>query len=639
MTRVNGFYIQIEDSSGNPYGDGPISEASYWEYTARLDQAGAFSFALPATVAKAAIVQNERIARAYVILGGLWVNVGAGPITEVTRTKGADGRVLLTAKGDDLLRELTYPSVHNLTLDDIPVMSFPGAMSTLFGYFPAGWNYTIPTTSTINAVYARFNGESLLAAIIKVAQSQEMHFYRDTTGTGRNIVIANAFTASGIRAIQAGPGPLATETCAITSLTQHLLSSDFYTAIYPHGSGNGDIDLRLKATNRAAPSGYTLDAANNKLSYNSNVSIYGLRERHVDFKEIGPVSNTAADLQAAANALFDAALRELRLISAGIGAATYDVSLAGCNALLRPMQTIQLAYRSVEEGLSIDGTALNILEATWRVEASEIQTTKVVVSTSDRLPQTDTGTIADSIATGSVYRAMPQIGPNSYWENGVVYVGDDQTNNIGEMPFIFGPEVMQIQQVVLRYRVTDTISPTKTTAGNVTSTAQLGQTQHAHALLWNTTGASPGFPVRYDPALGGTLYVVTGTTGTNQGGATSLIDIDHLHSINLATGLTTTFGLFKSTATYALGDLEISLNGGSTWVNLNTGVSKGGSYYELNLTLAPFAGVVQDATTFRPVQENNLIQIRRTTAAGVGKTATVYLKLGVRNSVQSILYQ
>ena len=91
------FRIDIENSSGNRLGSGPITSAAQWTYTARMDKAGEFSFRMPATDAQASIVQRKRIARAWALVGGAWVEVGAGIIDNIVRRPQADGTVMLVA--------------------------------------------------------------------------------------------------------------------------------------------------------------------------------------------------------------------------------------------------------------------------------------------------------------------------------------------------------------------------------------------------------------------------------------------------------------------------------------------------------------------------------------------------------------
>src|SRR5690606_2532040 len=109
-------WIDIESPAGAKQGSGPITSASSWRYTARMDKAGVFEFEMPASDPKATLIRKKYVARAYTILDGTRTEVGAGIIDKITKKPQADGTVSLRVSGDDLVRELTYRSVKNLKL-------------------------------------------------------------------------------------------------------------------------------------------------------------------------------------------------------------------------------------------------------------------------------------------------------------------------------------------------------------------------------------------------------------------------------------------------------------------------------------------------------------------------------------------
>lgn len=460
------FYIDLEDSSGNRLGSGPITSAAGWRYTARMDRAGEFRFTMAATDAQAALVTKKRIVRAWALVGGVWTDVGAGVVDRVVRRPQRDGAVLLEVAGSDLLRELQYRSVRDLRLyiGGNPV-SHAAALSAVAGYAPAGWTFTPDPAPPVADIYGRFNGESVLAAVIKIANKTRSHFYR---GTGRSLVYANTFAPSGVRAIAAGPGDLAAETCAITRLQETRDSFEQITRIYPRGSGNGDVQLTLKATTRTAPAGYTLNKAQNYIQDDAAVAQYGVLEEFVEWREIAPVENTASDIRAAANQLFDEALGELARRSLGADILSYDLTLAGCATLLRPMQSLRVVYRDVVSGLDID-RALNILEATWEVGPDGVQTTGVVVTTADRWPRGESGAVADSLTQGRVYQALPQLSANEYVQS---YTKNVDADNSAVFRFRFSRAVTALRWAYFEFQLLPFESTVKSVTGEtVTSSA------------------------------------------------------------------------------------------------------------------------------------------------------------------------
>ena len=465
------FYVDIENNAGVKQGSGPLTSVSSWKYTARMDAAGDFSCTFAATDSVAEEVVIKRVLRAWANLDGVWTEVGAGIVDNIERRVQPDGTVIMTASGQDLLRELTYRSVKNLTLENngAPI-THSAAVSAVSAYAPSGWTINADSAPAWNSIYGRFNGESVLASLLQVSDKSRNHF---TRSSGRIVQFASTFSDSGIRAIQAGPSDLVAETCAITNLSVRHESYDLLTRIYPRGSGNGDVQLTLRNTTRSAPSGYTLDTVNNYLEFNSGVSTYGLIESWLDYREIGPISNSDADLQAAADMLFDVTLRELQRRNEEAAASYYDVTLAQCSALLRPMQTMRLVYEDVDSGLDVD-TDLNILEATWSVDVTGVQTTNVVVSNVDRWPQSDVDAIVASMTQGHVYQALPQLNANSYVTAYTKNLDRTSTqNNSAQFRFRFGDEVVQLQQVLFEFQLLPFESTVRAVGGSTSGSGAI----------------------------------------------------------------------------------------------------------------------------------------------------------------------
>ena len=175
---------------------------------------------------------------------------------------------------------------------------------------------------------------------------------------------ASTFSDSGMRALGNIDQPTA-NSCIITRLTESINSYDLFTRIYPRGSGNADAQLTLRSATLALPDGYVMDTQDNYIESVEATLQYGRIERQVDYRDIGLVSNTDADILSASNMLARAALELLRTRSVEVERAAYALQLEGCSRLLKPMQTLRVVYRNQAAGLVIDAD-LNILEATWR---------------------------------------------------------------------------------------------------------------------------------------------------------------------------------------------------------------------------------------------------------------------------------
>lgn len=109
-------WIDVEDASGNKYGDGPIVTATSWSSVRRLDQAGTFSFVMPAADRRAGLLAHKRIVRCWGMRAGRLEELGAGIIDQISIDPQSGGPTMLQVAGDDLLRELANISCMELGL-------------------------------------------------------------------------------------------------------------------------------------------------------------------------------------------------------------------------------------------------------------------------------------------------------------------------------------------------------------------------------------------------------------------------------------------------------------------------------------------------------------------------------------------
>lgn len=95
-------------------GSGPITTATGWSQTTRLDRIGQFSFRCSGSDPQTSLLAARRVAMCY-DHGDL---VGAGLIDSIQTTIAPDGTPVVTVSGQDLAQELTLKSVGNLSLTE-----------------------------------------------------------------------------------------------------------------------------------------------------------------------------------------------------------------------------------------------------------------------------------------------------------------------------------------------------------------------------------------------------------------------------------------------------------------------------------------------------------------------------------------
>lgn len=482
-------FVDIEDSAGNRLGGGPITSLTQWSCTARLDKAGTFSFTMPANDPKAAVVAHLRVASIYALIGGSWQYVGGGLVDVVDRSVAEDGTVLLTVSGDDMLRELSYPNLFRLQVGDAvtPVTHAQALQAVMYPYAPAGWTWTADPAPSHDQFYGQFNYESPLTALTMLADRADSHFR--LTGK-RAVAFASTWAASGLRAIRADDesGDLAAETCAITELQITAASQDMATTLIALGGGLGGSMLSLYQAS-APPFPFSLVKYgreawlfNGDLFSTLGVDII----RTLQFKDIAPLSNTAADTVAASNELKAAALAWLRKHSRV--ATAYSLTLAGCQQILRPLQTLRVAYRDVVMGLALDAD-LYVLEVTLEGSADGPLVTRLVVADSDWWPESDAVVVADSIQQGRVYQVHPQMNANSYV---IPYSKSVDELEEARFRFRFDDEVWQIARATFDFQLLPLESTVKSIAAQSATTSAGGGTTATSSSGGGQTSSSDG---------------------------------------------------------------------------------------------------------------------------------------------------
>ncbi len=338
-----------------------------------------------------------------------------------------------------------------------------------------------------------------------------------------------------------------------TTLTYLSAATGSETAGYLYGDYFHDLDGEEHFFNRLETSLENRDAR----------TLYGRHHTSLQFKEISPISNSDADISAAANALLAQAYSWLRERSTP--ARFYRLAVAKLDALILPGQTIHVVAKRYIDNLAyinID-TDLTILEASTEIGNGGVRTTSLVVATVDRWPSSDGEQAASEFHQSNVYQSLAQLGPNvdtiSYREQ-----LDDDTG--ATLYFFLGEETVSVNGVVVRFR-TDKLrstvksvggssattdsggssSPTTSSGGGATPTSSSGGgatptsssgggstptttsyapvTNHAHGL--EITDLTPtGSALYYDTAVG--LNANLGT-GDETGGSTTLADLPLTH--------------------------------------------------------------------------------------------------------------
>ena len=211
------YRIDVEDSSGGVIGDGPITSIVSWTSTTKIDEAGTFTLSVPAADGKSSLLTHGATIFLRAFLGGVRTDFGAGVIERRRVSHGIDGRAILEVSGSDTLRELSRRSVGFLALESNgEPITHAAAVDAIANYAPASWTFVADDSPDVANVYGGFAGESVLAAVRRLAQLSGSHMVR--TGA-REITFRAHFTDSGVTALAPGDsGDLPDDVIAIRSI-------------------------------------------------------------------------------------------------------------------------------------------------------------------------------------------------------------------------------------------------------------------------------------------------------------------------------------------------------------------------------------------------------------------------------------
>ena len=644
--QIRNFWLDVQNVAGARVGKGPL-RASEYRQESLLSASGNFSFVVSAADPNLSALAEKRVVVCkYIDRSGALQTFGSGIIDKIVRTLNADGSLVISCSGNDISRELAYRSVQALDLTGGGGVGVTDGPDQIMALAPAGWSIT--DGETLTNLYAAFDGESVLTALTRASERSGEHW---RLGSGRTITWlgpASTFPASGVRAVQHLNDPVSAETAdgvaLNTSLEEQSDAADLISRVIPRGSGNGGVALTLAAVTDSAPSGYTLNAAENYVKRNDTETAYGRIERVLDFKDIGPISNSTPDIQAAANMLLQVSVEHLRKY--GAPQKFYRVELAKVGQILEPGTTLHVVYRKLVDGAvvyDLNGTYI-IVGAERRITAEGIATTSVVISTIDRLPMSDSEYLAQQAMGAKVLSAHQQLGVSAY----TLTYRDEMDNSHGaSLRFWFGDEFVSLQRVFLRFRIQPLRSTVKSVAGESTTTSSGGGSTSGSGGAASVTSAGSGHlhPIPlFNGASGNTVRYLDGSFYVSGGGSvpTNGESPAHTHSVSIPNHTHTTpnhthdltpnismeHGIFEESSgnTLVLSNLVIKLNGG---FDLRTSVIDiGNGWYELDIT-DPLTDDV-----FRPEQENNEIAITTATA----KSARIEAQITVRGVVQAVAY-
>ena len=497
-------WCDVFDSSYNRLGDGPVTAIKRASFKRALDGAGSFELIAVGTDSQAlSLLSNERRVRIYgETLSGASRLLGDGIIRQRDLVEQT-GAVELRITGPDALDELKRVNVllartYQDTLQNV-VTSLIGLVS--------GWTATVDSAISSNVIDARYDGVSVLSALQDIADRYGYHL-RLNASTTRQVEISEFGDDNGLRIskveIVTSETIQNSELLMVQRLSQGQNSEDVYNWLLPIGAGEGVAALTLEKSTRTSP--YTIQTTTGPdgatlyfISDSSSISTYGTIQRVGQFKQVAPITNSDADVIAAANALYDAAAEDLQRNKQPIE--LYSVVVKNAQVSIQPGDKIELDYKAQVQTPAGLVDYLDIRDTFWILDVREAvgvegTTATLTISNVDQRVTTPAERVMAAIEQINLKNLQPTTtgSVRSY-----VYDREIDSSASAVVPVEFTDATLYAQRVRLRIKT----SPFRSTAASAASGG--GSTQ--------TSAAGGGATVT--SASGGSATVTSASTSTN----------------------------------------------------------------------------------------------------------------------------
>lgn len=478
--------LDVYQLGGPRVGSGPITAVLAARYSGRADEIGAWSATVPATVENADELVRGREVRLRREGEGV---VFRGVIDRADVTVGDRDERLLDIGGQSIAAELLWANtLLGRTFSGAPVSD--AAATLLSG---TGWNLGAVGSGPL--VSSRFDGASIWAALREIAETFGWHLVEDNLT--RSVTLDEVGSPSGLVLRQVDQPDPDLAVVPLTSLGIRDEQTELWNRIIPLGAGEGVNVLTLQRSTRAAPYSIQQATGPDGLSYwfledAASVVANGARTRVLKFDDVAPLSNSAAEVEAAANALYDVASAWLGYHANPVE--FYEAGIAGLHHIdpntsqrtFRVGQTARLQWRGVVEDeagtrlwRSVDADVyLMGYEREFRSDGSDVW--RLELATADRHAEGAGDRIVQAIE--DLWAIKTAMKPYTYREIHGPFVESIDASNTASFPVDFDGNVTYLHQALLQLRK-------RRVKSNVTAAAAGGgQTSSATATAANAGG-------------------------------------------------------------------------------------------------------------------------------------------------------
>jgi hypothetical protein len=391
------FWLQVASIAGVQFGE--IHHATGYEQTDPLDAAGTWSATVPAAHPSVAYIADNRVVHCNTPLSGDaggQTEIGSGIINTISATiDAANPTGLLTIGGSNRMRELTYSHVGSLLVSDGAGGPTTSGIAQIFAMLTDGdWAYDANETLTSKAIMHQFQDETVLEALVWLAQATGDHF---VAWTGKSLAWMHAAGLGdcGLRAFLPMPSPDEMTNnptaCAIVSIIPLQDSHETHIGrLYARGKGSGASPLRLSdsTVTTGLPAGWVVDDLGGKGHYLEHTATWNAY--HIEKVMKWPDVETEATLLEVA---YEWMKRQL------VTPSSYRIQVAGTKMVIRPGMTIYVSahcWAGNYQTINIEQD-LYITEVWTSIDQAGVKTITLTCSTTDKRILRDADIIARSM--------------------------------------------------------------------------------------------------------------------------------------------------------------------------------------------------------------------------------------------------
>lgn len=367
--------VDVYNAAGERQGDGPITSAQGVIATRVLDGVGSLSLVIPAGDERALeLLVNERRIKVWGFEEGAARRLIADGIVRTFEFSDSDTGQRLAISGPDSLDELKRVQTWLAWQQDDQT---PATIAAALVALASGWTANTGDLAALENLSVRFDGASALKALQAVVQQKGVHFRLEAD----HAIKFGAFgEANGLKInqVSSAPSELLTndDVLLIDTLQLTYDSESVVNRIVVLGPGDVEAALSLKYATRTTP--YTVQSmVKNGLTLyyiedTESIEQYGAIEKVFQASNIAALSNSTADIENAANALYDLAAAWLERNA--VRQEVYKVALKKARENIKPGDTVWLDYR---------GWAVN--EAGERVKWVTLRDDYWIISVAERI--------------------------------------------------------------------------------------------------------------------------------------------------------------------------------------------------------------------------------------------------------------